>query len=114
MRRRSRQFRRRTGANDDAELELAINEIAADQAAMRLVVQSFLLRLFALRVETAAAAFAELQDHVYRSIEAIPLAPEDQAGGVRWKGLVAASAERLFGEIGDTIGESVPERKLQN
>jgi hypothetical protein len=95
-------------------VELAINELAADQTALRIVLQSFLLRLFALRVETAASAFSELQDHVFQSIDAIPLAPGDEAGGARWKGLVAASAEKLFGEITDTIGTPVNDRELQN
>jgi len=84
-----------------AELELAVNQIAADQVAVRIVLQSFLLRLFALRTETAPAAFSELQDHVLKSIKAITLASEDQIGGARWKKLVAASAGQLFDEIAD-------------
>ena len=88
---------------DDSELELILNELAADQTAVRIVLQSFLLRLLALRSDTAPAVVAELQDHVFRSINAIPLAPDDEAGGARWKELVVASAEKLFGEITDTI-----------
>lgn len=90
-----------------AELELAINQVAADQAAVRIILQSFLLRLFATRPATALTAFAELQDHVLRSIEAIPLAPDDEIGAARWKRLVSASAEKMLGEITDTMGEPV-------
>ncbi len=93
-----------------AELETVINELAADQAAVRIVLQSFLLRLFALRAETAPAAFAELQEHVSMSIEAIPLARGDQLASARWKRLVATSAERLLGEISDTLDASVGEQ----
>ena len=93
------------------ELELAVNELAADQAAVRIVLQSFLLRLFALRPETAPAAFAELEDHVLRSIEAIPLASDDQLGAARWKRLVAASAEKLLGEITDTLALPARDRR---
>ncbi len=106
--------RRRAREDDNAAVEFVINELAADQAAMRIVLQSFLLRLFALRVETASAAFAELRDHVFRSIDAIPLAPDDEAGGARWKGLVAASAEQLLGEITDTIGLPVRDPAARN
>jgi hypothetical protein len=90
--------------NDErVELEFVINELAADQAAVRIVLQSFLMRLLAVRAETAPAAFAELQDHVLRSIAAIPLAPDDEVGAARWKKLVAASAGKLLGEISDTL-----------
>ncbi len=94
------------GDIDTAELELAINELAADQAAMRIVLQCCLLRLFVARADRAAAAFAELQDHVLRSIEAIPLAPTDELGGARWKRLVTASARKLLGEIDLTLAAS--------
>ena len=43
--------------NVGVELELAVNELAADQAAVRIVLQSFLLRLFALRPDAAPAIF---------------------------------------------------------
>lgn len=89
--------------DDGSELEFALNELAADQAAIRIVLQSFLLRLFASRSETAPAAVAELQDHVFRSIDAIPLGSDDEAGGARWKELVIASAEKLFDEIAETL-----------
>jgi hypothetical protein len=93
----------RTRESGGVELELAINQIAADQAAVRIVLQSFLLRLFALRAETAPAAFNELQHDVLKSIKTIPLASDDQVGGARWKRLVAASAGQLFDEIADAI-----------
>ena len=93
-----------------ADVEFAINELAADQAAMRLVLQSFLLRLFAVRADAAPAALAELQDHVFRSIAAIPLAQDDEIGAARWKKLVTASAEKLLGEISDTIKPHTAER----
>ena len=92
---------------DRSELEFAINELAADQAALRIVLQSFLLRLFAVRAETAPAALAELRTHILESIAAIPLAPDDQFGGARWRRMVSASAERLLGEIGDTLDASI-------
>ncbi len=104
------EYGRQARRTDSAELEAALNEIAADQAAARIVLQSFLLRLFALRPETAPAAFAELTDHVSRSIEAIPLAPEDEVGAARWKKLVSASADRLLGEIADTLDSPVRAR----
>jgi len=100
----------RDDGSADLELELAINELAADQAAVRIVLQSFLLRLLAVRADTAPAAFAELQEHVSMSIEAIPLAAENQLGSARWRKLVANSAERLLGEIGDTLDASVGEQ----
>ncbi len=96
-----------------AELEIIINELAADQAAVRIVVQSFLLRLLAVRAETAPAALAELQDHVFRSIEAIPLASSDEVGAARWKKRVAASAKKLFGEICDTLDLPTGERRVR-
>ena len=100
---KSHRAARQAGKMVDSDVEFAINELAADQAAIRLVFQSFLLRLFAVKADAAPAALAELQDHVSRSIAAIPLAHDDQVGAARWKKLVAASAERLLGEIGDTI-----------
>ena len=92
-----------TRVEDVAELELMINELAADQAATRIVLQSLLVRMFALRRETALAALAELDDHVCRSIEAIPLAPGDQVGAARWRKLVAGCAQKLIGEISDAL-----------
>ena len=92
--------------NGSAELEQIINELAADQAALRVILQCCLLRIFAVRAETAHAAFAELQNHVSMSIEAIPLAREDELGGARWKRLVATGAERILGEVGDTLEAS--------
>ena len=96
--------------NGSADLEQIINELAADQAAVRIVLQCCLLRVFAARAEAAPAIFAELQQHVSMSIEAIPLAPEDQLGGARWRKLVANSAEQLLGEIGDTLDAPARER----
>jgi hypothetical protein len=101
---------RQAGKMADADVEFAINELAAEQAAIRLVLQSFLLRLFAVKADAAPAALAELQDHVSRSIAAIPLARDDQVGAARWKKLVAASAEKLLGEISDTIKPHAAER----
>lgn len=95
-------------ADLEIELERLVNELAADQAALRIVTQSFLLRVFALRPETAPAALAELQNHVLRSVEAIPLATDDEVGAARWKKLVFASAERLLGEISDTFAAGDP------
>ncbi len=97
----------RENGSADSELEFIINELAADQAAVRIVLQCCLLRLFAARPEIAPAAFAELEEHVFSSIRAIPLAPEDEIGGARWKKLVHASAENLLGEITDTLDASV-------
>ncbi len=94
---------RQAGAAANAEVEFAINELAADQAAIRLVLQGFLLRLFTVRAEAAPAALAELHDHVLRSIAAIPSGGDDEVGAARWKKLVAASAKKLFGEISDTL-----------
>ena len=99
--------------NAGAELELAVNELAADQAAVRIVLQSFLLRLLAVRPEAAPAAFAELEDHIFRSIEAIPSASDDQFGAARWKRLVAASAEKLLGEITDTLDLRGRDRRMR-
>ena len=93
--------------NGSAELEQIINELAADQAAVRIVLQSFLLRLLVVRAEGAPTAVAELHDHVFRSIEAIPVASDDTIGGARWKRLVVASAEKLLGEITDTLSRSI-------
>ena len=106
MSERASQSGRRVRDNRRTELELeqAINELAADQAAVRIVLQSFLLRLLAVRGDVAHTAVAELQDHVFRSIKAIPLAFDDEAGGARWKELVVASAEKMLGEITDTLG----------
>ena len=85
------------------DFEILINELAADQAAMRVVLQSFLLRLFAVRRETAPTALAELREHVLKSVAAIPVAPNDLEGGGRWKKLVGERAELLFAEIGDAM-----------
>jgi hypothetical protein len=93
----------RPGGNDRGNLELIINELSADHAALRIVLQSFVLRLLTVRAETAPAVVAELQDHVSRSIGAIPLSSQDRDGGQRWRELVAASAQRLLGEIADTL-----------
>ncbi len=93
--------------DESTRLELVINELAADQAALRIVLQSFLLRLLVVRAETAPGAFVELQDHVLRSIAAMPLAPDDAIGAARWRKLVVASAEKLFGEIADTLHQSI-------
>ena len=71
------------------------------------------MRLFAVRAEAAPAAFAELRDHVLRSIEAIPEASTDEVGAARWKKLVVASAERLLGEITDTLDLSREERRMR-
>ena len=113
MNTKASQSGRPTRDNGSAELEQIINELAADQAAVRIVLQSFLLRLFALRAETAPSVFAELQEHVSVSIEAIPLASEDQLGSARWRKLVANSAERLLGEIGDTLDASAGKRGMR-
>ncbi len=115
MRRRISQSGHARGSdNADAQLEFVINELAADQAAVRIVLQSFLLRLLAVRAESAPETFAELQNHVFRSIEAIPLARDDEIGAARWKRLVVASAEKLFGEIGDTLASSTDVRPRRN
>ncbi len=100
---KARRAARQAGLMANVDVEFAINELAADQAAIRLVLQSFLLRLFTVRADAAPAALAELHDHVLRSIAAIPSAGDDEVGSARWKKLVAASAEKLLGEIGDTI-----------
>ena len=106
--------RARTDDSAGLELELAINELAADQAAVRIVLQSFLLRLLAVRADAAPMAVAELRDHVFRSIEAIPLARNDEVGAARWKRLIAASAEKLFGEITDTLDSAPSDRATRN
>ena len=113
MERKDSRPERRTQGIDRSELEFAINELAADQAALRVVLQSFLLRLFAVRAETAPAALAELRAHILESIAAIPLAPDDQYGGARWRRMVKASAERLLGEIGDTFDASIGDQPLR-
>ena len=109
MSKRALQSGRRARDHGNAELDLdqAINELAADQAAVRIVLQSFLLKLLVVRAEVAPIAVAELHDHVFRSIEAIPVAHDDAIGGARWKRLVVVSAEKLFGEITDTFSRSI-------
>lgn len=113
MRGRIRRPRRRAGESSDVDLEFALNELYADHAAMRIVLQSFLLRLFSVRADAAPAAFAELEDHVFRTIGAIRPAPGDEVGAARWKALVAASAEKLLGEIADAGGLAGEGRRAQ-
>jgi hypothetical protein len=107
MTKRPSQSGRAVRENCSAELEQIINELAADQAAVRIVLQSFVLKLLVVRAEVAPMAVAELHDHVFRSIEAIPVAHDDAIGGARWKRLVVVSAEKLLGEITDTLSRSL-------
>jgi len=94
-------------------VEDLLNEIAADQAVFRITLQSLLLRLFATRPETAARGVAELRDQVLRSIDRIPAADADRAGGDRWKRLTAQRAEQLFGEIEDAMTGAPTSRQAE-
>jgi hypothetical protein len=109
-----RHTRRDAPVSAQIDLELVVNELAAEQAATRIVVQSLLLRLFAVRPQAAEAALGELRDHVLKSIDAIPVAPDDQAGGTRWKGIVRTRASDLLGEIADTLGSPAGKRRPTN
>ncbi len=86
------------------DIEILLNDLAAEQAAMRIVLQSFLLRLFATRPDTAPMALQQLRAHVVASVRAIPVTTEDAVGGTRWKEMVENRAEQLFAEIHDTMG----------
>jgi hypothetical protein len=93
----------RVAPEPERDVELLLNQIAAEQAAMRIVLQAFLLRLFAARREVAPRALAELREHAINSIHAMRLDADDPAGGLRWRNLVEARALELFAEIGDAL-----------
>jgi hypothetical protein len=87
----------------ERDVEFLLNEIAADQAAVRIVVQSFLLRLFAVRSEAAPLALAELREHALQSIHAMLLDPGDPDGGARWRDMVEARTAEMFAEIAEAM-----------
>ncbi len=89
------------------DVEFVLNQLAADQAVLRLTLQSVLLRVLAARPDTAAVLLTELKEHVLRSAALIPVSQADVEGGERWKRLVHLRAEGLFAEIADAVEASL-------
>ncbi len=87
----------------EKNVEFVLNELAAEQAALRLTLQSFLLRLFASRPDATPEALEEMRRHVLRSVNAMPVDAGDPDGGRRWKRLVAARADEIFDEIDEAV-----------
>lgn len=101
----------RASPAESERVETILNEIAADQAVFRITLQCFLLRMFAARPDLAPEALSDMKQQVLRSIGRMPVAAEDEQGGVRWKRLANDRAEELFLELEDALAASIPPPK---
>ncbi len=103
MGRLAKEERRSTG-HVATSLEDAVNEMAADQAVLRVTLQSFLLRLFASRPDAGALGLAHLKDQVLRSVTRVPLNTALGTNDEHWKRQMTARVEQLFDEIEVAFG----------
>jgi hypothetical protein len=89
-----------------AQMRAALNLIAADQAALRLTLQSLILSLFGAQRETALGLLANMKQQVIDSLRHMPTHEQDTESIQRARELHLSRAELLFKEMEQALGSS--------
>jgi hypothetical protein len=98
-----------------AQMRAAMNLIAADQAALRLTLQSLILSLFGAQREAALRLMANMKQQVVESLRHMPTNEKDPVSTQRARDLHVSRAELLFKELEQALGNSGerPNREAQ-
>jgi hypothetical protein len=90
-----------------------LNLIAADQAALRLALQSLILNLFSAQRETGLRVLATMKQQVIESLRHMPTNEKDAESTQRARELHVSRAELLFKELEQALGNSGAQPNLK-
>jgi hypothetical protein len=89
-----------------AQMRMALNLIAADQAALRLTVQSLILNILGAQQNGAQKLLENMKRQVVESLRHMPTNEKDLESARRIRELHLVRAEQLFKELEQAIGSS--------
>jgi hypothetical protein len=88
-----------------AQMRAALNLIAADQAALRLTMQSLILNLFSAQPDSAQRLLENMKRQVLESLSRMPTNEKHLESARRTRELHVLRAEQLFKELEQAFGK---------